>query len=182
MAKKEKETKPKKVLFSEEIDSAINGFAVGFLFIGIGLFLLLKPDYFTVPMVSYIIGAIVGLFGVAGTGVELSHATKIKGMDSFSLGAVAFIGWLVQYIYIGRLWSNILFFALLIFGGYGLLLGLFQAIYSIIHNVKQQSITPENGANGKVSVGKLLSQIVLFLTQLCGLAVAVLNVLKASAL
>ena len=182
MAKKEKEMKPKKVLFSEEIDSAINGFAVGFLFIGIGLFLLLKPDYFTVPMVSYIIGAIVGLFGVAGTGVELSRATKIKGMDSFSLGAVAFVGWLVQYIYIGKLWSNIIFFALLILGGYGLLLGLFQAVYSIIYNAKKQSKDSENGVSGKFELGKLLSQIVLFLTQLCGLAVAVLNVLKASGL
>ena len=177
MAKKEKE---KKILFSEEIDSAINGFAIGLLFIGIGLFLFLKPDYFSAPIVTYIIGAVLGLFGVAGTGIELSKATKIKGMDSFSLGAIAFVGWLAQYIYIGKLWSNILFFVLLIFGGYGLLSGLLQAIYSIINNAKKQSKDTENSSDGKIAFGKLLSQIVLFLTQLCGLAVAVLNVLKAS--
>ena len=179
MAKKQKEKKPKKILFSEEIDSAINGFAVGFLFIGTGLFLLLKPDYFEEPVASYIVGAIIGLFGVMGTGIEISKATKLKGMDMLSIGAVFFVGWLVQYVYIHALWANIVFFFLLIIGTYGILLGLFRAIYSIIHSAKNR--TPDDGEQASsISFGKLISQIVLFLTQLCGLIVAVLNVLKAS--
>ena len=180
MSKKEKEKKPKKILFSEEIDSAINGFAVGFLFIGIGLFLLLKPDYFAEPVASYIVGAVIGLFGIMGTGVEISKATIIKGMDTFSVGAAVFIAWLVQYVYIHKLWANIAFFVLLVIGVYGLLLGLFRAIYSIIDNAKQRPIDGNDAQPKKISVGKLLSQIILFLTQLCGLAVAILNVLKAS--
>ncbi len=180
MAKKEKEKKPKKILFSEEIDSAINGFTVGFLFIGIGLFLLLKPDYFAEPVASYIVGAVIGLFGIMGTGVEISKATKIKGMDMFSVGAGFFIAWLVQYVYIHKLWANIAFFVWLVIGVYGLLLGLFRAIYSIIYNARQRPMEGNDAQPKKMNVGNLLSQIVLFLTQLCGLAVAVLNVLKAS--
>ena len=77
MANKEK--KSKKIVFSEEIDSALEGYALSLIFIGIGLFLLLKPDYFAEPIVSYIVGAAVGLFGVMGMGVELSKTAKIKG-------------------------------------------------------------------------------------------------------
>ena len=179
MAKKEK--KPKHVIFSEEIDSAINGFAMGFLFIGIGLFLMLKPDYFAEPVASYIIGAVIGLFGVMGTGVELTKSTKIKGIDMLSIGATFFICWLAQYIYIHALWANIVFFAFLVIGAYGILLGLFRTIYSIFESSKHRP--DKNGDNKKgISIGKLISQIILFLTQLCGLAVAILNVLKASGL
>ena len=177
MAKKEK--RPKKIIFSEEVDSAINGFAVGILFIGIGLFLMLKPDYFAEPVASYIIGAVIGLLGVMGTGVELSKSTKIKGLDMLSVGATMFVCWLVQYVYIHALWANIAFFPLLVIGAYGILLGLFRTIYSIFENSKHRPSKDGDKANG-ISIGKLVSQIVLFLTQLCGLAVAVLNVLKAS--
>ena len=179
MAKKEK--KPKKIIFSEEVDSALNGYAVGFLFIGIGLFLMLKPDYFAEPVASYIIGAVIGLFGVMGTGVELSKSTKIKGIDMLSIGATLFVGWLVQYVYIHALWANIVFFFLLVIGAYGILLGLFRAIYSIFENSKHR-LGKGGDKENSMSIGKLISQIVLFLTQLCGLAVAVLNVLKASGL
>lgn len=181
MSREVRENKPKKVVFNAEIDGAINGFAIGFLFIGIGLFLLIRPGYFFAPIASYIVGAIIGLVGVAGTGIELTKATRIKGVDNFSFGAVFFVGWLVQYFYIGKLWSNIVFFAALILGGYGLLLGVFQAIYSIIYNAKNHK--KANDTNEEtISMGKLFSQIVLFLTQLLGLAVAILNVLKASGL
>lgn len=180
MARKTKEKKPKKVIFNEEIDSAINGYAVGFLFIGIGLFLFLKPDYFEEPVASYIIGAIIGLFGVMGTGIELSKSAKIKGIDKLCIGAAIFIGWLMQYVYIHSVWTNIAFFVCLVIGAYGILLGLFQAIYSIIHNARKKDKEIDGKKTSTFSMGKLISQIVLFLTQLCGLAVAILNILKAS--
>ena len=107
MANKEK--KPKKIVFSEEIDSALEGYALSLIFIGIGLFLLLKPDYFAEPIVSYIVGAAVGLFGVMGMGVELSKTAKIKGIDMLSIGAALFAVWLLQYVYIHTLWANIVF-------------------------------------------------------------------------
>ena len=74
--------KEKKIVFTKEIDGTINGFAIGISFWGIGVFLLLKPDYFFEPIISYIIGATIGAFGVFGAGVELSKTAKIKGIEN----------------------------------------------------------------------------------------------------
>ncbi len=177
MANKEK--KPKKIVFSEEIDSALEGYALSLIFIGIGLFLLLKPDYFAEPIASYIVGAAVGLFGVMGMGVELSKTAKIKGIDMLSIGAALFAVWLLQYVYIHTLWANIVFFAFLVFGAYGVFLGLFRAVYSIFYNAKTNS-NNGNGQPKSFSIGKALSQTVIFLTQLCSLVIAIINVLKAT--
>lgn len=176
MDKKEKKTK--KIIFSEEIDSAIDGYAVGFLFIAVGLFLLFEPSYFAVPVATNIIGAVIGLIGVIGTGVELSKSAKIKGIDDLAIGAALFLGWLIQYVYIHALWANIVFFVVLVVGIHGVFQGLFRAIYSIVDNAKRRKA--DNGEGSKAAgIGKLISEIVLFLTQLCGLTVAIINILKA---
>ena len=171
--------KKAKIVFSKEIDSAINGFAIGAAFLGIGIFLLTKPDYFFVPVASYIVGAVIGLFGTIGIGVELSRTANIKGIDNISLGVVFLAIWLVLYIKIHTLWTNIPSFALLVLGCYAVFLGLFQSGYSIIRNykesIKQKKEHPEQGKNS----GNLASQVVLFLTQLCGLGLAIVNIIKA---
>lgn len=176
-----KEKKSKKIIFTEEIDSAISSYAVGFVFIIIGLFLLLEPDYFGEPIASYVTGAIIGLFGVMGTGVALSKTAKIQGIDVLAVGVALFVGWLMQYVYIHSLWANIVFFAILVLGVYGIFLGLFRAVYSIVDNAGRR--IAHNGEQKKsIGIGKLISQSILFLTQLCGLAVAIINVFKATGL
>ncbi len=170
----QKEKKPKKILFSAEIDSALNGYAIGISFLGIGLFLLLNPTYFFLPIISYIIGAIIGAIGVLGTGIELSKSSKIKGMDNLCIGLIFSGIWLFSYFWIKTLWGNIIFFIFLIFGLYALLLGLFQGLYSIVHNYMEQK-----NENHKKSIGTLLSQFVLFMTQVCSLVIAILNIIKA---
>lgn len=170
------EKKPKKIVFSETIDSAINGYAVGVSFLGIGLFLLLSPDYFVSPIASYACGAVMGAVGVCGTGFELSKSSKIKGADNLALGLIFMAIWLVTYLNISELWSNIVFFLSLIIGAYAVCLGLIQGVYSIINNIKLMGV-----GNEKVhSKGNIASQIILFLTQICGLTVAVFNVIKAA--
>lgn len=98
MAKKEKIKKPRQIVLSEEIDSAINGYAIGLSFTGIGVFLLLKPEYFAIPVVSYIVGAIMGVFGVLGTGVELSKHSKVKGMGNLTIGMLFLGCWFWGYV------------------------------------------------------------------------------------
>lgn len=176
-----KAKKPKNIIFTESVDSTINGYAVGFLFIAIGLFLLFEPGYFAEPVASYIIGAVIGLVGVMGTGIELSKNAKIKGVDVLAIGVALFVIWLLQYVYIHALWANIVFFVFLVLGIYGVLLGLFRAVYSIVDNAKKRP-NGEGEQLRKAGLGKLISQSVLFLTQLCGLAVAIINVLKAAGL
>ncbi len=171
-----REKKKRKIVFSETIDSTIRGFALGFSFLGVGCFLLLKPDYFFVPVVSYIFGAIIGALGFMGVGVELSKASTIKGSDNLTIGLVFLAIWAIVYVGISTWWANILAFFPLLVGTYGTVQGLIQGIYSIICSIK---LSKTNSCAGQ-SKGKVASQIVLFLTQLCGLALAVLNVIKAA--
>lgn len=177
MAKKEKEKKPKEIIFSESIDSAINGYAIGISFTGIGVFLLLKPDYFAIPIISYIVGAIIGVIGVLGTGVELSKHSKVKGLGNLIMGMLLLGGWLLGYTQVHAVWLNIVIFLLLVLGCYAVCLGLIQSIVSIARNIRAIQ-NEENNSKGKV-IGSALTQVVLFLTQLCGLLLAVINVLKA---
>lgn len=177
MAKKEKEKKPKQIVFSEETDSAINGYAIGISFTGIGVFLLLKPDYFAIPIISYIVGAIIGVIGVLGTGVELSKHSKVKGMGNLTAGMLFLSGWLWGYLKVHAIWLNILIFILLVLGCYLVCLGLIQSVVSIVRNVRE-SRKERNESKSKV-IGSAITQIVLFLTQLCGLLLAIINVLKA---
>lgn len=177
MAKREKEKKPKEIIFSETIDSAINGYAIGISFTGIGVFLLLRPDYFAIPVISYIAGAVIGVVGVLGTGVELSKHSKVKGLGNLITGMLFLGGWLLGYTQVHAVWLNILIFLLLIFGCYSVCLGLIQSIVSIARNIRAAQNEGHN-SKGKV-LGSALTQIVLFLTQLCGLLLAVINVLKA---
>lgn len=166
--------RPRKIVFSIEIDSALNGYAIGISFVGIGLFLLFNPTYFFLPSISYIVGAIIGTIGVLGTGLELSKSSKIKGMDNLCLGLISCGIWLASYLYIKTLLANIISFLFLIFGCYAVFLGLIQGAYSIIFNYKM-------GKNEKdrKGIGALLSQSILFMTQLCSLIIAILNIVKA---
>ena len=177
---KEHNEKTKEFVFSEEIDSAINGYALGATLLGIGIFLLIKPDYFPLPIVSYIIGAVIGILGTLGIGIELSKTAKIKGINNIAIGVVLVAIWLVTYLKIQSLWVNIMFIILLILGCFAVFLGIFQGIYSIIENVnvnKQQK--KEHPERGK-TLGSMISQIILFLTQLCGLGLAIINIIKAA--
>lgn len=172
------EKKKKGPVFSEEIDSIINGLALGLCFIGTGTFLLIKPTYFHIPIISYIVGAILGSFGVLGTGMELSKLTRVKGTSSFVIGIVFFAIWLFFYIKLNTWWMNLISFAFLFIGGYAFLQGLFQSIFSIIQYARTAKSNVQGGVQKRK--GETISQIVLFLTQLSALAIGIINALKAA--
>lgn len=168
-----KERREKKIIFSETIDSAINGYALGISFTGIGVFLLLSPKYFFAPVVSYILGAIICVFGVVGIAIELSKSSHIKGIDNITTGAVLFCIWLTTYLKVSLIWVNIVTFLLLVFGVYACCLGLIQCFYSIFRGAK----STENEKK-KLKKSTMISQTVLLLTQLCGMIVAIINLVK----
>lgn len=171
--------KEKKILFSPEIDGAINGYAIGATFLGLGIFLLFQPQYFIAPIASYAVGAVLGLFGAFGIGVELSKSAKVKGLDNIVIGAVFIVTWLLLYLKIHSSWINIISFLLVVIGCYALFLGLFQGMYSIINNIKANKAQKKEHPEQSKNTGSLISQIVLFLTQLCGLGLAIVNIIKA---
>ena len=177
MKNKEKKTS-RQIVFSETVDSAITGYAIGVSFSGIGIFLLLNPDYFSVRIISYIVGAAIGFLGVLGVGVELSKSSRIKGLGYLVTGALLLVVWLWGYLRVHALWLNVLLFLLLVVGCYAMCLGLFQGAYSILHNLRERN--REESSTKTEVIGSAITQIVLFLTQLCGLALAIINVVKTA--
>lgn len=95
-------------------------------------------------------------------------------MDSISFGLVFIAIWIVTYIKVNKWWANLLVFVFMFFGCYFLILGVIQAAYSLVHNAKIN----KKEANNNVA-GKFVGQMVLFLTQICGLVIAIINVVKA---
>ena len=166
-------------VFSKEIDSTIMGFALGIGFLGIGVFLLLQPEYFGLPIITYIIGAVFSMLGVLFTGLQLSKTAYFKGGIYLAWGIVCVAIWLVPYLLIKQLWSNIVFFLFLFIGTFAVFTGIFQSVYSIVLQVK--SNRKRDKEEKKEGNAKIALQAILFLTQLCALSVAILNVIKAVA-
>lgn len=168
----EEKNKQKKIIFSEEIDSKIDGLTLGFAFIIVGLFLLLVPNYFGNELVGQIVRWIFIVIGALGLLVELSKSkpiSEIKGFDSLWVGVLFLAGWAALFFLVkDSLWSVAGFFCL-IFGTYGVLQGVFQIIYSIRLNQKNKVQTK----------GNIASDMLLFLTKLVSLALVVFQLIKA---
>ncbi|MBE5820726.1 MAG: hypothetical protein E7310_07995 [Clostridiales bacterium] len=162
--KKEK----KKVEFTEEINSAINGYALAITFIIIGLFLLYNLDYFGNNVVSIVILSIFTFFGVVGTFIELSRNKIIKGLDDFGIGIVIFIPWLLLYILLNNIWSNIPSFILLFLGTYFLISGIIKIGYSIMINARK--------SNKKTTT--VIKDIFKILPSLASFVLVIFNIIK----
>lgn len=164
-------TKQKKVYFSEEIDSRINGYALALAFIICGLLLQFLPVYFGNKVVTEIVKWIFIVFGIAGFAVE-SGKTKIGilGLDDTILGAM-FIGiWFALY-WFGKYWIfNIIGFICLLFGVYGFLSGVQKMVYSIL----KISHTRNNLSEEEKKI-----DIILFITKIFGLILTIIQIAKA---
>lgn len=156
--------KEKSIVFSKEVDSSINGFAVGISFSLISAFMFWKSDYFSLPVITYSVGALLGAIGIWGCGIEISRIIRIKGFSDFILGAFFLLLWGVLYFVFNLLVLNVIGFLLLVLGCYGSLRGLFFIGYSFAVGMK-----------GK---GGLLKNLLLLLTQLSGVILTILNILK----
>ncbi len=170
MVQKTKPTKEKKIVFSEKIDDAINGYAIGLSFILISLFLFWQDEYLLSKLATRIVGTIVGLFGLCSCSMQLSQSTKIKGFDTLSIGLVFFVLWLICYLRFNTFTLNLLLTSAFILGVYGIVRGVMELSYSFITSVllpkKEKSKTTRS------------KEIFLFITQLFGLALTILNILE----
>mgnify|MGYP006887207481 CR=1 FL=1 len=137
-----KEKKPKKVVFSEEIDSRIDGLTLGFAFV--------------IRWIFIGIGAL-GLFVEFG---KLKPISNIKGFDVLWVGVLFLAGWAALFFLTQHWIWNILGFILLIIGVYGAFLGLFRIVYSIRLNRKERTQTKAT----------IISDIIMFLTKVASLA------------
>ena len=75
--------KSKKIVFNEEIDSAISGYTLAITFVGIGIFLLNNLDYFGNKTVSIVILSIFSFIGIVGTFIELGKNSLASNQSLF---------------------------------------------------------------------------------------------------
>ena len=167
MAKNDK--KEKTPVFSEIIDSKINGYAIGISFLGISTFLLINNTYFYWSILTYFIGAVFGVIGIAGIGTELDRSKKFKGIGNLVIGLLCLGIWIAIYLlFKNDPVANAFGMPALIIGAYGFVRGLLELFYSVwIETV-----------NSKHSFSKIVKAIFVLITQLCGLALTILNILK----
>ena len=126
------EEKKKNIVFSEIIDSKINGYAIGISFLLISTFLLINNTYFHWTGLTYFIGAVFGVIGVAGIGTELDKSKKIKGVGNLVLGLLSLGIWLAIFLLLkNNPIANTFGLFFLIFGAYGFVKGLIELFYSI---------------------------------------------------
>ena len=163
------EEKKKNIVFSEIIDSKINGYAIGISFLLISTFLLINNTYFYWTGLTYFIGAVFGVIGVAGIGTEIDKSKKIKGVGNIVLGLLSLGIWLAIFLLLkNNPIANVFGLFFLIFGAYGFIKGLIELFYSIWLEI----------TNSERSFPKISKAIFVFITQICGLTLTILNILK----
>lgn len=165
--KKGNKIKNNKVVFDEKTDSSINGFALVFAFIIVGVILQFDNSFFgnatTIIQVSFIVCGLLGLFTEISN-LNIRH--NIKGLDN--IGPAVFL-LVVSYLLktyidtskwfeiISTLYEVFLFFIILL-SIYGFCKGIIEMLYSLYKNYKEKH-KKEN----------LFSSIMIVLSQLLGL-------------
>lgn len=168
----QKEKKQKKIVFSEEIDSRIDGLTLGFAFIAVGLFLLFVPDYFGNKLAGQIVRWVFIAIGGLGLFVEIGRVnpiSDIKGFDNLWLGSMLLAVWAALYFLAHNFLCNIVGFICLVLGVYATFQGLFRIIYSIRLNQKSKT----------QSKSTIISDVLIFLTKVISLALVVLQLVRA---
>lgn len=164
-------TRNGKVIFSEEIDSKLNGMALGCAFITIGLLLFFCPNYFGNERIrSYFVWAFV-IVGFIGIFVEADKGKTIKGFSNMAVGTIFLLVWF--WLYNCGATTNLIIalisLLLLIVGIYAVVLGAIQIVYSF-----QTNFLSSKRKDKKIK----WSDVILFLTKLASLALIVVQIVK----
>lgn len=176
MKNKRKKANEKKIMFSEEVDNLINSLAIGLSFVTIGLIWTFRADYFGNSIANTIVQWCFIVLGVLGLATDIPKILKkngIQGTDDLLYGGLFFGIWLILFLFVSKTRVNILSFFLLLFGLYSLLKGIGEVFYSLI------SISKKDSKTNRVPFKKLLTNIVLLLTQLAGFILVIIQIIKA---
>ncbi len=158
--------KEKKVVFSEEIDSIINGIAVGMAFL-ISAFITYFFNVFHNIILDRIVAVALAMLGILFTSFEIDKIdkNKIYGVGDLVLGLVFIIPSLGVILYFNNIFSNVIMSAVFIFGAYGSFRGLLEIAYSILK--------PKKVENKKSDIIKVIT----FLTEFIALIVVVMQLM-----
>lgn len=169
----EKQKKEKKIYFSPEIDSRIEGFALVFTFVVIGLILQFVPNYFGNELVTQIVKWVFIVVGVIGFASELGkQKNQLVGLDNLVYGLFFTGGWVAFFVFVKHWIANVVSFVLLILGLYSFFMGIQQ----IFHSISLRSKGKENAGLSKETAK---GDILLFLTKLLGVVLVAFQICKA---
>lgn len=165
MGKKKREPKEKKIIFSEEIDSSINGFSLGVSFVVVAL-LIWFFGLFHNRIAESIITIVLLVFGIGGTFLEIEKINQrgIKGFGDFGLGAV-FSALLVYLIF---RFDIIILNVVCIIGLLLSVFAVFSGVMKIGYSIKIQKRKTENR---KIEIFKIIAGI----TEIIALIVVILQ-------
>ena len=166
--------KKNNIVFNENIDSSINGFALVIAFIIIGIILQFDNSFFgNATSIIKIVFIVIGILGLFTEINKLNINYEIKGLNNIGSGLFLLIISYLLKVYINPnnwfeilfiLYEVFLFFIILIFV-YGLCRGLIEMFFSLYKNYKEK--------NKKMN---LFSSIMVVLTQLFGLILLVAQI------
>lgn len=166
--------KKNNIVFNENIDSSINGFALVFAFIIIGIILQFDNSFFgNATNIIKIVFIVVGILGLFTEISNLNINYDIKGLNNIGIGLfLLIISYLLKVNINPNNWFEILFilyeillFFIILISVYGLCRGLIEMAYSLYKNYK-----------AKNKKGNLFSSIIVVLTQLFGLVLLVAQI------
>lgn len=161
-------SKEKKIIFSEEIDSSINGFSVGVSLVTVALFIWFggllhnRVADATVTIVFLIIG-ILGTF----LEIEKVNHNEIKGIGDLGMGSVFGCLSIFLIFKFDILVLNVISLVVLLFGTFAIFSGILKLCYSI-------KIQKRKTENKKVEVFKIITG----LTEIIALVVVVLQLIS----
>lgn len=154
--------KEKKVVFSEEIDSSITGFALGISFV-ILAGLIYYFNIFHWIIVDRIVSILLLIFGIGGTCIEIGkiEGEKIKGIGDLIPGLLISAVALYVIIKYNEILLNIVSIIVLFFSLFVTIKGLIEIAYSL-------RIQKRKSQNKKVEILKFIAVI----TELLALGIA----------
>ena len=166
--------KKNNIVFNENIDSSINGFALVFAFIIIGIILQFDNSFFgNATNIIKIVFIVIGILGLFTEISNLNINYEIKGLNNIGSGLfLLIISYLLKAYINPNNWFEILFilyevflFFIILISVYGLCRGLIEMLFSLYKNYKEK--------NKKIN---LFSSIIVVLTQLFGLILLVAQI------
>ena len=159
--------KDKKIVFSEEIDSSINGIALGTAFVMLSIFVVYFKIFNTIA--EKFIAVILLELGIAGTLTEIGRIKKedIKGLDDLIVGVLLTVVSVVVILKFRNVALNIGLFIVLLLGSYGMIRGILEILYSL-------KLQRRKSNNVKIEIMK----IVVAVTEFISLIVVILQLVK----
>lgn len=158
--------KEKNIIFSEEIDSMINGIAIGLAFLMFS-FLIFHFNIFHTIIIDRFISVISAVLGILFTSFEIDKIDKNKvyGVGDFVLGLIFMLPAIGVILYFNKVYLNILMSLPFVFGAYGSCRGLIEIIYSVGKRDKSE--------NKKLDIVKIIT----FFTEFIGLIIVVIQLI-----